>query len=135
PKYRYNCMRKDCINKEVEFLIKKAAEENGIIIKNIAVGLDHIHVHAALPFSMSPSKALMFLKGRSAYLIFRRFPNFRLRYPKGHFWSPGKFVRSMSDVSSAIVDTYIDNQKFDLLYEDGKKNFIDRNQTSLSSFM
>ena len=45
-------MRKDCINKEVEFLIKKAAEENGIIIKNIAVGLDHIHVHAVLPTSV-----------------------------------------------------------------------------------
>ena len=117
PKYRYKCMKNPYINTEVESLIRQAAEEHDIIIKEIAVGEDHVHVSAAIPFTMSPSEALFFLKGRSAFLIFRKFPNFRKRYPRGHFWSRGKFGRSMSGVTSDIVGNYIVNQQFDKLHD------------------
>ena len=133
PKYRYNCMRNPHINHEVERLIRQAAEEHGIIIKEMAVAVDHVHVFAALPFSMSQSKALNLLKGRSAYLIFRRFPNFRKRYPKGHFWSRGKFGRSMSGVTSIVVGGYIENQQFDKLSETIEQASIEQ-QNLLSYF-
>lgn len=115
PKYRYKCMKKEYINKEIECLIRQAAQEYSIIIKEIAVGFDHVHLDAAIPFDISPTEALGLMKGRSAYLIFRRFPNFRLRYPKGHFWSKGNFARSISGVTSETVDNYIENQQFDRL--------------------
>ena len=115
PKYRYNCMRKEYINREVTRLIRRAAEEHGIIVGKIAVATDHVHVRAALPFTMSPSKALMYLKGRSSYLIFRRFPTFRKRYPQGSFWSPGKFLRSISEVTLGVVDDYIEKQQMNKL--------------------
>jgi len=35
------------------------------------------------------------LKGRSAYELFKKHPNLRLRYPKGHFWSRGSFDRTI----------------------------------------
>ena len=117
PKYRYSCMKKEYINKEVEKILRQTAEEHNILIKQIAVADDHIHLFVAVPFSMSPSRALMLLKGRSAYLIFRRFPAFRLRYRKGHFWSTGKFSRSLSGVTSNIVERYISEQQFSKLHE------------------
>jgi putative transposase len=134
PKYRYNCMKNEYINKEIERLIRQAAEEHGIIIKTIAVGFDHVHVRAALPFTMSSSKASMLLKGRSAYLIFRRFPNFRLRYPKGSFWSPGTFIRSISEVTSEVVHDYIEKQQFQRLERSLKENDGMFGQQSLEVF-
>ncbi len=134
PKYRYRCMGKEHINKEVEACIRKAAEEHGIVIKRLAVGVDHVHARVALPFDMSPSRAAMLLKGRSAYLIFRRFPNFRKRYPRGNFWSPGKFIRSISEVTSDIVDEYIEKQQFDKLQRSLEENDGMFGQVSLEKF-
>ena len=135
PKYRYKCMGKPDINKTVEKLIIQSAEEHKIIIHSIAVGIDHVHVFVSLPFDMSLSKALNFLKGRSAYLIFRRFPNFRLRYPKGHFWSAGKFGRSISNITSKTVKNYIENQQFDKLHETIDNIKEEPMQLNLTSFL
>jgi len=76
----------------------------------------------------------MLLKGRSAYLIFRRFPGFRMRYPKGHFWSPGKFGRSISNVTSGAIKGYIENQQFDKLHETIKQVEFEPAQLNLTGF-
>ena len=117
PKYRFECMKKEWINKGVESCIRQAARENRIAIHEMAVGFDHVHVFASIPFTMSPAEALGKMKGRSAYLIFRMFQGFRKRYPKGHFWAPGKFGRSVSNITSGTVKTYIENQQFEKLNE------------------
>lgn len=135
PKYRYNCMRKEHINSEVVRLIKQAAHEHGIEILKIAVAIDHVHIRVALPFTMSPSKALMYLKGSSAYLLFRRFPNFRKRYPRGSFWSPGKFIRSISEVTSEVVDGYIEKQRMHKLETRLSENDGMFGQKALTEFM
>ena len=44
---------------------------------------------------MSQTYALQILKGGSARLFFRFHERARLRYPKGHLWSPGKFAASI----------------------------------------
>ncbi|MDI6903491.1 MAG: transposase, partial [Methanocellales archaeon] len=49
-------------------------------------------------------------KGASAYELFRIEPKFRLRYPKGHFWSPGKFYRSIGDVDIQTTANYVREQ-------------------------
>ena len=51
-----------------------------------------------------------FLTGRSAYLFFRNHPKARLRYPKGHLWSIGKFAASLGFVQIDVVNEYVKNQ-------------------------
>ena len=70
-----------------------------------------MHCFVKLPLTMTPSKALQLLKGRSAYLFFRNRERARLRYPQGHLWSRGKFASSVgySDVETTI--NYIKNQE------------------------
>ena len=60
---------------------------------------------------MVPSKALQLLKGRSAYLFFRAHPKARLRYPKGHLWSRGKFASSIGFSDIEKTTSYIRNQE------------------------
>jgi putative transposase len=57
---------------------------------------DHIHIILRTPKAReNPSVILFYLKGRSSYELFRRHPNLRLRYPKGHLWSRGNFCRNI----------------------------------------
>ena len=128
-------MKREYIKKEIERLVLQAAHEHGIFVVTIATVDDHIHMDVVLPFDMSVSRAEMLIKGRSAYLIFRRFPNFRLRYPKGHFWSAGKFSRSMSGVTAGAVRNYIKNQQFDKLHETVSQVREEVRQLNLTGFL
>ena len=111
PKYRYKMMQKLENKNLVAAAIRKAAFENGIVIHYLKVLPEHIHTLVSLPHGMDDSKAFNLLKGRSAYIIFRVKEKFRLRYPKGHFWSPGGFATTVgyNDLNATIA--YIESQE------------------------
>src|SRR3989339_1799324 len=111
PKYRYKMMQKLENKNLVAAAIRKAAAEHGIKIHYLAVMPDHVHALATLPHGMMDSKAFNLLKGRSSYIIFRVKEKFRLRYPQGHFWSPGGFATTVgyNDLNATIA--YIENQE------------------------
>ncbi len=110
PKYRYKMFRKLVYKNLITACIRKSAAENCIEILAINVMPEHLHMIAKIPFTMTPSKALQFLKGRSAYLFFKNHERARLRYPKGHLWSRGKFANSVgySDLPTSI--NYVQTQ-------------------------
>ena len=110
-KYRYKCMRKTENRNMVEAAVRKAAYEAGIVIHNIEIMPEHVHILATLPRGLTDIEALRRLKGRSAYLIFRHKPNFRLRYPKGNFWSRGSFASTVGFADFKTVNNYIANQQ------------------------
>jgi putative transposase len=59
---------------------------------------------------MSASKVLLILKGLSSKLFFEHNKKARLRYPKGHLWSRGKFAASVGFVQFDVVKSYVRNQ-------------------------
>jgi len=109
-KYRYNMMGKLENKNLVVAAIRKAAFEHRIHIHYMEVLPDHVHLLASLPRGMTDSKAFQLMKGRSAYLIFRNKEKTRLRYPQGHFWSPGGCAVTVgyNDLNDMI--RYIENQ-------------------------
>ena len=111
PKYRYKMFRKLEYKSLITACIRKAAHEHDIEIKEINVMPDHLHCITKIPLTMTPSRALQLLKGRSAYLFFRNHPKARLRYPKGHLWSRGKFASSIGFSDIAKTTSYIQNQE------------------------
>ena len=44
--------------------------------------------------------------------LFKRKTNFRRRYPRGHFWSPGKFYRTVGDADTEAVIQYVREHRF-----------------------
>ena len=111
PKYRYKMFRKFKYKNLVAACIRKAATEHGIEISILNVMPEHLHTIVKLPLTMTPSKALQLLKGRSSYLFFRAHPKARLRYPKGHLWSRGKFASSIGFSDIEKTTSYIRNQE------------------------
>jgi putative transposase len=111
PKYRYNVLRKQENKNLCKQILIEVAERHNIKITEISVLEDHIHLIASLPPTMSVSKSLHLLKGASAYEIFKRKPQFRKRYPRGHLWSPGKFYRTAGDMDLETVTNYVKKQR------------------------
>ena len=91
--------------------IRRAASLYGIKIIVLLVMPEHIHTEVQVPLSMSASKVLQLLKGLSAKLFFEHNKKARLRYPRGHLWSRGKFASSVGFVQEEKVRTYILNQE------------------------
>ena len=71
---------------------------------------EHIQGTAKIPMNMTPSEALQYLKGISAKLFFEFHERARLRYPRGHLWSRGKFASSVGFVQLDVVQNYVKNQ-------------------------
>ena len=107
PKYRYNMFRQEENKNLCEEILYDVAKRHHIIITELSVMPDHIHAVVAVPTTMSISQAFQLLKGASSRELFKRKPVFRCRYSKGHFWSPGKFYRTVGDADVETVIQYV----------------------------
>ena len=109
-KYRYKMFRKQEYLNIAEACIRKSAFEHQIKIIKISVMPEHVHCVVQVALSISASKVLQILKGRSSYLFFRHNEKARLRYPRGHLWSRGKFASSVGFTNLEVVNNYVENQ-------------------------
>jgi len=94
-----------------EEIIREVANRWQIAILELSVMPDHVHCVAGLRPTMPVSKVFNILKGGSAYELFRKQPKFRLRYPRGHFWSEGKFYRTVGDTDLQTTIGYVREQR------------------------
>ena len=122
PKYRHDAMQEVHVSEEMRDILLGIAAEKGIGVDKIVVDSDHVHLFVELPLWMSVSTALQYLKGISAYKIFRSHPEFREElFRKGSFWSPGHFSRSVSNVTEETVKDYIDRHDCPGMYPENDR--------------
>ena len=104
--------RREENKKLCEDILHEIAKRHHITITEMSVMPDHIHMVVELPTTMSVSQAFHLLKGASARELFKQKPNFRQRYSQGHFWSPGKFYRTIGDADVETVIQYVREHQF-----------------------
>ncbi|MBU2617013.1 MAG: IS200/IS605 family transposase [Nanoarchaeota archaeon] len=109
-KYRYKMFRKLEYQNLVSACIRRAASLHQIKIIELNVQSEHVHCIVNFEFTLSASKVLQILKGLSAKLFFEHHKKARLRYPRGHLWSRGKFASSVGFVQLDVVQNYIRTQ-------------------------
>ena len=109
-KYRYKMFGKDKQKTIIENAIKDVADRHRIHIHILTVMPEHVHMLVTLPRGVDDSKALMLLKGGSAYTFFKNHPNSRLRLPQGHLWSAGGCAITVGYNEFTTVENYIRNQ-------------------------
>ena len=110
PKYRFNVLRKESSKADMEAILKQIATEYDLRIDELAVMPEHVHIVVRAKPSMSLSKVTQLLKGRSSYEFFRKHPNMRLRYRKGHFWAPSTCYLTTGVVDLERTRAYVRNQ-------------------------
>ena len=134
PKYRFALLGGRFIHTAIEESILGTCKQYGMQLLALEVAADHIHLFVNLPPHISVSKALQLLKGRSSRAAFQQCPSFRKVYRKGHFWSPGKFYRSVSNVSGETILRYIKEHQHKELHRSIGGIRAEMKQLSLLSF-
>ena len=97
--FNSNSYRKVC-----EGAIRLVATQYGITMIEFKVMPDHVHLFVDIPQTMSVAKALQLFKGISSRILRR---NFSFLRQHEHLWSPGKFFRSIGNVTADVVENYI----------------------------
>jgi putative transposase len=109
-KYRLKMFRKESQINLITACIRRAGTMHGIKILELNIQPEHVHCVVGISLNMSPAYTLQILKGVSARLFFKMNQKARLRYPKGHLWSPGKFASSLGFIQLEKAIDYVRNQ-------------------------
>jgi len=107
PKYCWDIFKFPWVKKDCEAILNEAALRYKIQVYELEVMEDHIHIFVEIPPTMAVCKALNLLKGFSSYKLFQKQPWLRKYFRKGHLWSPGKFFRSVGNVTAEAIKKYI----------------------------
>jgi putative transposase len=134
PKYR-KAVLIEGVALLVEQSLVETAHKYKILIHSMEVAPEHVHLFVSLPFNTSPSEAMRLFKGRSSHEIFAAFPELRNVFWEGHFWSPGKFCRSISNVKADTIRNYIENHQYKELNQTIKDARAEAEQMRLCSFL
>ena len=108
-KYRYKIFYTSEYKNLCTILLHEAAQKHGFIILDCEVDINHVHVIASLPLTMTPIDAVQKMKGITAKALFQELPHLRRLYKKGHLWSPGKFVGSIGHITLEKAKQYIES--------------------------
>ena len=94
PKYRYAIFADEAVRSDCEQILQEAATFKQLSVLELAVMPDHVHMIARSKKPIDMSEILFYLKGKSAYELFRKHPKLRKQYWGGHLWSRGSFSRT-----------------------------------------
>ena len=108
-KYRYRVLDGRIAERTRELIRQSCSSMNVTIIKG-TISKDHIHLLLSCPPSLSVSKIVQQLKGKSSRTLQMEFKELKKRYWGQHLWGSGYFCRSVGTVTKEIIKDYIENQ-------------------------
>lgn len=92
-------------------LIREVCSTNYIEIVSGSISPDHVHLLLAIPPSISVSKVMQYIKGKSSRKLLDEFLHMRKRYWGQHLWSRGYFAVTVGELNSEEVQRYIEEQE------------------------
>ena len=118
-KYRYPVLRGD-IALRARDLIREICQSREVLIIRGSLAPDHVHILVSSPPSLSVSKLVQYVKGRSSHKLQREFPSLRKRYWGQHLWARGYFCATVGAVDEESIKLYIESQRWE---DDGGQGF------------
>ena len=106
-KYRYKIFYTLEYRNYCKIFLHETAKRHNFTIFDCEVDIDHVHVIASLPLTMTPSDAAKLLKGNTARALFIQLPHLNRLYPQKHLWSPGKFIGSVGHITLDKAKEYL----------------------------
>jgi putative transposase len=97
------------VDERLKILLQQKADELGIILENMEVMPDHVHLFIRSKSTYAIHFVINQLKGYSSVRLRKEFPWLRSRLPS--LWTRSYFVESIGHISEETVRKYIENQK------------------------
>jgi putative transposase len=95
----------------VRELVREVCRTNEIEILQGAVSADHVHVLLSCPPTLSPSKIMQYIKGKTSRKLMMEFKHIEKQYWGRHLWARGYFVASSGNVTDEVIAEYIRGQE------------------------
>lgn len=111
PKYRRGVFTDEILTRCEEIMTEVCADFRAELTEFNGES-DHVHLLIHYPPQVALSRLVGSLKGVSARLLRKEYPEHIRRYLWGeHFWSPSYFAASAGGAPLKVVKEYIENQK------------------------
>ena len=108
-KYRKWLLQGD-VEVKVKEVFQQVAIEKQINLVEFETMVDHVHMLVEVPEPGSLPNALKLLKGRSAYEVFRSYPDVKLDAGVNSLWQDGYRSRQVPPAQIGVVRRYIQTQ-------------------------
>jgi len=109
-KYRHKIIT-DKIEKRLKEILNYIAEDNKFKILLMNTDLDHVHLLVECSPQHYIPNMIKALKGVSARLLLKEFPELKQKLWDGHLWNPSYFVATVSENTEEQIKQYILSQK------------------------
>lgn len=110
-KYRYRVLTGQVSTRARE-LIREICAANYIDIVSGSMSPDHIHLLLSVPPSLSLSKAVQYIKGKSSRKLLQEFAAvLQKRYWDQHLWARGYFAVTVGNVNQEEVQRYLEQDR------------------------
>ena len=109
-KYRYPVLREKIQERCREIIIQICDAEDIRILSGV-VSKDHVHMHIEYSPSKSVSDIVKKLKGRSSRKLQMEYKELSKQYWGKHFWAIGYGVWSTGNVSTEVVQNYLEHHR------------------------
>ncbi len=109
-KYRNRILCGD-IKRRLKELLYKVAEDNKVTILIMETDKDHIHLLVECKPQNYIPDMMKALKGVTARLLLKEFPELKAKLWGGHLWNPSYFVSTVSENTEEQIRIYINKQK------------------------
>lgn len=107
PKYRRPILVNE-VAAECEKRIREICQKKGMLLHEIALQEDHVHIFLQIPHTMPVCKAVQLIKWYSSCHVRRVFPRLKENSPK-YFWQRNYWSRSVGGDEKRVRE-YITNQ-------------------------
>jgi putative transposase len=108
PKYRTPILAP--YHDELCDILKGIAAEKGYEVLALEVMPDHVHLFVSVPPTVAPCEVVKTFKGQSGRKLLMAHPDLADKTYRSSLWSHSYFVSSAGDVSSEIIEKYIQGQ-------------------------
>ena len=117
PKYRRRVMYGK-VKEDIREILRTLCGYKKVEIIEGAVCSDHIHLCLSIPPKLSISSLMGYLKGKSALMIFDKYPEMGNKWNR-EFWARGYFVTTLGYRNEETVRKYIIAQQNES-YKEGR---------------
>lgn len=109
-KYRHKVLNEK-IEKALIYLLNSIAKNNGFTIQEVNTDLDHIHLLIECTPQHYIPDIIKALKGVSARLLLKQYPELKKKLWGEHLWNPSYFIATVSENTKEQIRNYIKSQK------------------------
>jgi putative transposase len=103
-------------------LVREICRTYEIEILQGSISRDHVHILVSCPPTLSPSKIMQYIKGKSSRKLLMEFRHLQKMFWGRHLWARGYFVASSGNVTDEVIKEYIRQQE-GTEPDDGGDNF------------